>query len=253
MSVSDTKSASVAEELIGAWDHGILDRRLRHRLSLQQCSDQQPAAVGVLGSESSSEAGGAHRANFKTMRISAIILSVIAAAVLAAGVLTRSGSSGHANTNPVALALARAERYWHGVPCRGQVQVASSAKLPAKVVDLAINKQVAAGKKALLAWTDFDTPLGLNRVGPSPTLYSDCTITLNATLWHSWQSDDGDFQWLCDVMTHELGHLFGSDDEGQTDPASIEYPFIEPRAPNFDAVPECRHVTLWYRGRTITG
>jgi hypothetical protein len=44
-------------------------------------------------------------------------------------------------------------------------------------------------------------------------------------------NDDGNFQWLCDVVTHELGHLFGHADEGQADLRSVEYPLLEPGTP----------------------
>ena len=185
------------------------------------------------------------------MRKPALILAVLAAAVFAAMVLAPIMSSTHATTNPITLARRLAERYWRATPCGGRVRVTSSATLPTKVADLAINERLSDGKALLFAWTTFDTPDGPNQIHASPSVYTDCTITLNATLWRSWQIDDANFQWLCDVITHELGHLFGQADEGQTDPASINYPFLEPGSPNYGAVPECRHVTLWYGGRKI--
>ena len=39
------------------------------------------------------------------------------------------------------------------------------------------------------------------------------------------------FQWFCDAMTHEVGHLFGHLDSGQTNPASITYPFLSSSSP----------------------
>ncbi len=78
-----------------------------------------------------------------------------------------------------------------------------------------------------------------------------CTITINASLWGSWQIDDGSFQWFCDAMTHEVGHLFGHLDGGQTDPRLITYPFLSESSPNFNSVPECRAVTLHYGGQEI--
>jgi len=34
-----------------------------------------------------------------------------------------------------------------------------------------------------------------------------------------------------------VGHLFGHADGGQTDPASVTYPFLDGTSPNFDSVP----------------
>ena len=53
--------------------------------------------------------------------------------------------------------------------------------------------------------------------GPEPagsvvemwTEMQDCTITINASVWASRHEDDESFQWFCDSMTHEVGHLFG--------------------------------------------
>ncbi len=67
-----------------------------------------------------------------------------------------------------------------------------------------------------------------------------CTITINASLWRSWHQDDESFQWFCDAMTHEVGHLFGHLDSGQTNPSSITYPFLDSTSPNFNSVPECQ-------------
>ena len=78
-----------------------------------------------------------------------------------------------------------------------------------------------------------------------------CTITINASLWPSWHQDDENFQWFCDAMTHEVGHLFGHLDSGQTNPASITYPFLDRTSPNFNSVPECRGVTLQYGSEEI--
>ncbi len=73
-----------------------------------------------------------------------------------------------------------------------------------------------------------------------------CTITINTSVWESWRQDDESFQWFCDAMTHEVGHLFGHLDGGQENPSSITYPFLNETSPNFNSVPECKAVTLHY-------
>jgi len=78
-----------------------------------------------------------------------------------------------------------------------------------------------------------------------------CTITINASLWGGWHADDEAFQWFCDAMTHEVGHLFGHLDSGQTNPASITYPFLDETSPNFSSVPECENVLLHYGPQEI--
>lgn len=76
------------------------------------------------------------------------------------------------------------------------------------------------------------------------TEVQNCTITINTSVWGSRHEDDEFFQWFCDSMTHEVGHLFGHLDSGQTDPSSITYPFLNGTSPNFNSVPQCRGVTL---------
>jgi len=83
------------------------------------------------------------------------------------------------------------------------------------------------------------------------TEVQNCTITINASLWGSWLVDDESFQWFCDAMTHEVGHLFGHLDGGQTNAASITYPFLDEASPNFNSVGECRAVTLDYGSEQI--
>jgi hypothetical protein len=51
---------------------------------------------------------------------------------------------------------------------------------------------------------------------------------------------------FCDAMTHEIGHLFGHLDSGQTNPSSITYPFLSSTSPNLNSVAECKNVALRY-------
>jgi hypothetical protein len=137
-------------------------------------------------------------------------------------------------TDPVALALKLAERYWHGVPACGTPTLAhSSHQLPNS------------------AYESTTSPEPTDSVVEMWTEVQHCTITINASLWGSWRQDDESFQWFCDAMTHEVGHLFGHLDSGQTNPASITYPFLDGTSPNFNSVPECRSVTLQYGSEQI--
>jgi hypothetical protein len=132
-------------------------------------------------------------------------------------------------TNPVAMALKLAEEYWGGEPACGTPRVVTSAHQ--------------------LANSDYEqtsSPEPANSVVEMWTEVQACTITINVSLWRSWREDDQFFQWFCDSMTHEVGHLFGHLDSGQTNSSSITYPFLDGRSPNFNSVPQCRSVALRY-------
>jgi len=136
-------------------------------------------------------------------------------------------STRRAFTNPVALALKLAERYWHGAPVCGTPAIATSpAQLPTAAYESTTSPEPT--DSVVEMWTEVEP----------------CRITINAALWRSWLEDDESFQWFCDAMTHEVGHLFGHPDGGQTNPSSITYPFLSETSPNFNSVPECQGVTL---------
>jgi hypothetical protein len=137
-------------------------------------------------------------------------------------------------TNPVALALKLAERYWHGVPaCGTPVIVTSPHQLPNSDYEAATSPEPK--DSVVEMWTEVQS----------------CTITINASLWGSWHQDDEFFQWFCDAMTHEVGHLFGHPDGGQANPSLITYPFLSATSPNFNSVPACQAVTLRYGSEEI--
>jgi hypothetical protein len=137
-------------------------------------------------------------------------------------------------TNPVALALKLAERYWHGTPACGTPTILTSTRqLPSSAYESTTGPEPKSSVVEM--WTETQK----------------CTITINASLWPGWHQDDEFFQWFCDAMTHEVGHLFGHPDGGQTDPASITYPFLSSASPNFNSVPECQAVTLQYGSEKI--
>jgi hypothetical protein len=150
---------------------------------------------------------------------------------------TRSQTSGgvadtreHPTTNPVALSVTLAEQYWHGVPaCGTPAIVMSPHQLPNSAYEATTGPEPA--NSVVEMWTEVQK----------------CTITINASIWGSWHEDDESFQWFCDSMTHEVGHLFGHLDGGQTDPSSITYPFLSGTSPNFNSVPECRSAAKDHR------
>jgi hypothetical protein len=132
-------------------------------------------------------------------------------------------------TNPVALSLKLAERYWRGTPaCGTPVILTSPHQLPDADYESTASPEPEGSVVEM--WTEVQK----------------CTITINASLWGSWHQDDESFQWFCDAMTHEVGHLFGHLDGEQTNPSLITYPFLDGTSPNFNAVPQCRDVTLQY-------
>jgi hypothetical protein len=140
----------------------------------------------------------------------------------------------HATTDPVALSLKLAERYWHHVPACGTPTIATA---PHQLPDSAYEPVSGPEPENSVAvmWTEVQT----------------CTITLNMSVWGSWHQDDESFQWFCDAMTHEVGHLFGELDTGQTNPSSITYPLLSTTSPNLNSVPECRNVALHYGAEEI--
>jgi len=159
--------------------------------------------------------------------------------ILATTLLISASADAHKSaqrptTNPVALSLKLAERYWHGVPACGTPTIAMSAhQLPNSEYETVTSPEPK--DSVVEMWTEVQR----------------CTITINASLWGSWHQDDESFQWFCDAMTHEVGHLFGHLDSGQTDPSSITYPFLSSTSPNFNSVPECKNVALQYGSQEI--
>jgi hypothetical protein len=138
------------------------------------------------------------------------------------------------STNPVALSLKLAEQYWHGAPACGTPAIVTSPhQLPNSDYESVTSPEPA--DSVVEMWTEVQK----------------CTITINASIWGSWHQDDESFQWFCDAMTHEVGHLFGQLDGGQTNPSLITYPFLDEASPNFNSVPECRAITLHYGPQEI--
>ena len=165
-----------------------------------------------------------------------LLLPVILATTLLLPVSAgaHSGPSRAPTTNPVTLSLKLAERYWHGVPACGTPTIVTSAhQLPNSNYETVTSPEPA--NSVVEMWTEVQK----------------CTITINTSLWPSWHQEDESFQWFCDAMTHEVGHLFGHLDGGQTNPSSITYPFLSSTSPNFNSVPECKNVALQYGSHEI--
>jgi hypothetical protein len=166
-----------------------------------------------------------------------LLLSIVLATALilpASATAATPKSIQRLTADPVAIALQLAERYWHGVPaCGAPTIVTSPDQLPTSDYETVTSPEPA--DSVVEMWTEVQK----------------CTITINASLWPSWRQDDESFQWFCDAMTHEVGHLFGHLDSGQTSPSSIAYPFLDATSPNFNSVPECRGVALRYGPETI--
>ncbi len=143
--------------------------------------------------------------------------------LLPASAGARGSPSRTPTTNPVALSLKLAEQYWHGMPACGTPTIVTSAhQLPNSDYESVTSPEPA--NSVVEMWTEVQR----------------CTITINTSLWASWHQDDESFQWFCDAMTHEVGHLFGHPDSGQTNPSSITYPFLRCSEPQLQLCPRVR-------------
>jgi hypothetical protein len=149
----------------------------------------------------------------------------------------------HTATDPVTLALSRAEAFWHASPCGGRVGFASSPTVPAQLEVEPANYASSATSPMWSSWQTADGPQSYT----APAY--DCLTTVNAKVWPNWHAMAVDFQAFCDEVTHEVGHFLGHPDAEQSEPASIEYPFLG--LANFNAVPECRGITLYYGHEAI--
>jgi hypothetical protein len=104
------------------------------------------------------------------------------------------GSVQQVSTDPVALAVERAEAYWRTIPCDGHIAIAMGEAEP---------HHVAEGTTVM--WSSF--------IRGEPA--SDCTVHLNPKLWPNWEQDDLSFGEFCQAMVYEFGHFLGHRDEGE--------------------------------------
>jgi len=132
-------------------------------------------------------------------------------------------------TNPITVAVERAEQYWGHKPCGGEVTVTTEA----------FSAQERA--EELSAYVSFQTPSGLDDLAADPASYSQCVVHLSRAEFPSWEEDDEDFPELCQLMTHELGHF-----EGYSDVGAVEGTIQSRNLNDVPIVPQCRKSKLWY-------
>jgi hypothetical protein len=177
---------------------------------------------------------------FATSLLVVAVLTLPAVATAQGATHHRAHKASHHHRHVILLsamesAEAAARAYWRApLPCPTGVHVTYPATLPTPNEVNAGPDQAAlrAGTMEVQAWAAYGDPL--------------CTVHLPAVDWDQQVLEergsgiDANYYHLfCDVWVHEIGHFLGHLDEGQTNPASIQYPTIEEGAPNYNSVPEC--------------
>ena len=102
-----------------------------------------------------------------------------------------------ASSDPVLLATSVAERYWHAVPCGGQITVRAEAPL------------VAGLEPSTDGWVTFESSLGQNDLEAPAASYTQCTISLARWQWPTPAAMTRDWNMFCLTVVHETGHLLG--------------------------------------------
>lgn len=165
--------------------------------------------------------------------------------VLPSGAVSAQKYSVH--NNPVAVALLDGSRYWGNVPCHNDLHIIRTTYYPTGPVDagpIQTGVEQENSTEIISAYTSFNTPEGENNESANPSFYTHCIITIidsyNETIKEIIHSEEEEFQIFCDLITHELGHLFGHSDTGQTNTHLITYPLLGEDQPNYNSVPQCR-------------
>jgi hypothetical protein len=122
---------------------------------------------------------------------------VAAALATAALVVPTTAAAAQRATTPLGTAATVAHRYWHTVPCNGQIKVVAQAAVPAGL------------DPTTDAWVTFDSALGANNLAAPANTYSNCTISFARWRWARSASMLDDWDILCTTMIHEMGHLLG--------------------------------------------
>jgi len=109
----------------------------------------------------------------------------------------RTVASQAKTSTPLRAALAVGRRYWGAVPCNGQIKVVARRPLAPGV------------HSGADAWVTFDSPLGANNLAAPASSYTNCAIALGRRRWPTSASMSEDWDMLCTLMIHEMGHLLG--------------------------------------------
>ena len=102
-----------------------------------------------------------------------------------------------AGSDPVALATIVAQRYWHAVPCDGQITVKAEAPL------------VAGLESSTDGWVTFESSQGQNNLEAPAATYTQCVISLAHWQWPNPAAMRSDWNMFCLTVVHETGHLLG--------------------------------------------
>jgi Matrixin len=110
---------------------------------------------------------------------------------------TTEASTSKRASDPVALAVTVAERYWGSVPCGGQIALATDMPLPTGL------------DPTTDGWVTFESSLGANNLAAPAGTYARCVIGLANWQWPTTASITSDWNMFCLTVIHEMGHLLG--------------------------------------------
>ncbi len=110
---------------------------------------------------------------------------------------TRAVASQAKASTPLKAAVAVGRRYWGAAGCNGRVKVVARSPLAPGV------------HSGADAWVTFDSPLGANNLAAPADSYTNCVISLGRRRWPTVASMSEDWDMLCTMMIHEMGHLLG--------------------------------------------
>ena len=141
--------------------------------------------------------------------------------------------------------MRRAELFWSGVPCAGQIAVAGGT--PVEAPSAGANAEETVKKAAM--WASWSTPDGPNSFSAAPATFRNCVVHVNLRVWPNWRVDDEHFRAFCKEMTHEYGHFEGFPDLGARR-GTVEY-----EQPEYAVVPTCEgyRLVFWAPGVRVAG